>query len=290
MILSLRFIIKLFIKTFIGNFHPVILWRFWFHVIYYQFCFIFIHLLFVAGGIFGHQFWVRWFDPRPAWLIGEVVPPASDPDGFPESESQQEQQQKGREMCWESIQKMFQYICSLVIVDIRYTYIFICYYMYLFFWYSHIPHLFVIWEMLPLFSNQVWHKQGICPLQCYPKACETFWLQLNLIWFLQRGSTTIENSWDKKHFKHFSHTPSKFNIAPGKWWLEDYISFGMAFLQGLCLNFQGVTLSCWKENHPLLSQRYCSWFRTQSFPWGQRLRQNHTHDLEKDPWYWLKLM
>ena len=49
------------------------------------------------------------------------------------------------------------------------------------------------------------------------------------------------------------------------------------------LNFQGVTLSCWKENHPLFSQRYCSWFRTQSFPWGQRLRQNHTHDLEKDP-------
>ena len=89
------------------------------------------------------------FNPRPAWIgnpVGEVVPPASDPDGFPESESQQEQQQKGREMCWESIQKMFQYICSLVIVDIRYTYIFICYYMYLFFG----THIFIIYL---LFGN-----------------------------------------------------------------------------------------------------------------------------------------
>ena len=29
-------------------------------------------------------------------------------------------------------------------------------------------------------------------------------------------------------------TPPKFNIAPEKWWLEDYFPFGMAYFQGLC--------------------------------------------------------
>ena len=31
-----------------------------------------------------------------------------------------------------------------------------------------------------------------------------------------------------------SATPPKFNIAPEKWWLEDYFAFGMAYFQGLC--------------------------------------------------------
>ena len=30
------------------------------------------------------------------------------------------------------------------------------------------------------------------------------------------------------------HTPPKFNIAPEKWCLEDYIPFGKAYFQGLC--------------------------------------------------------
>ena len=29
-------------------------------------------------------------------------------------------------------------------------------------------------------------------------------------------------------------TPPKFNIAPEKWWFEDYFPFGMAYFQGLC--------------------------------------------------------
>ncbi len=32
---------------------------------------------------------------------------------------------------------------------------------------------------------------------------------------------------------HFPYTP-KFNIAPQKWWLEDYFPFGMAYFQWLC--------------------------------------------------------
>jgi len=29
-------------------------------------------------------------------------------------------------------------------------------------------------------------------------------------------------------------TPSKFNIAPEKWWLEDYFPIGKVTFQGLC--------------------------------------------------------
>ena len=29
-------------------------------------------------------------------------------------------------------------------------------------------------------------------------------------------------------------TPLKFNIAPEKWWLEDYFPFGKVTFQGLC--------------------------------------------------------
>jgi len=38
-------------------------------------------------------------------------------------------------------------------------------------------------------------------------------------------------------------TPPKFNIAPEKWWLEDYFPFGKAFFRAM-LNFRGVYL-CW---------------------------------------------
>ena len=33
---------------------------------------------------------------------------------------------------------------------------------------------------------------------------------------------------------HLKHTPQKFNIAPEKWWLENYFPFGMVYIQGLC--------------------------------------------------------
>ena len=32
----------------------------------------------------------------------------------------------------------------------------------------------------------------------------------------------------------FVVTLPKFNIAPEKWWLEDYFPFGMVYFQGLC--------------------------------------------------------
>ena len=31
-----------------------------------------------------------------------------------------------------------------------------------------------------------------------------------------------------------NHTPLKFNIAPEKWWLEDYFPIGKVTFQGLC--------------------------------------------------------
>ena len=31
-----------------------------------------------------------------------------------------------------------------------------------------------------------------------------------------------------------STTPPKFNIAPEKWWLEDYFPVGKVTFQGLC--------------------------------------------------------
>ena len=34
--------------------------------------------------------------------------------------------------------------------------------------------------------------------------------------------------------RKISSTPPKFNIAPEKWWLEDYFPFGKAYFQGPC--------------------------------------------------------
>ncbi len=31
-----------------------------------------------------------------------------------------------------------------------------------------------------------------------------------------------------------NNTPPKFNIAPEKWWLEDYFPIGKVTFQGLC--------------------------------------------------------
>ena len=48
--------------------------------------------------------------------------------------------------------------------------------------------------------------------------------------------TTHDGTLDK-HIKYKSVnvcTLPKFNIAPEKWWLEDYFPFGMVYFQGLC--------------------------------------------------------
>ena len=37
-------------------------------------------------------------------------------------------------------------------------------------------------------------------------------------------------------------TPSKFNIAPEKWWLEDYFPIGKATFLGAMLNFMRVVV------------------------------------------------
>ena len=70
-------------------------------------------------------------------------------------------------MCWESIQKMFQYICSLVIVDIRYIYLFviICICFLVLTYSSFICYL----EMLPLFSNQVDISKAFVHCSATPK-------------------------------------------------------------------------------------------------------------------------
>ena len=39
---------------------------------------------------------------------------------------------------------------------------------------------------------------------------------------------------DKVAKKKHQLPPAKFDIAPEKWWLEDYFPFGMVYFQGLC--------------------------------------------------------
>ncbi len=38
----------------------------------------------------------------------------------------------------------------------------------------------------------------------------------------------------KQITNYVSTTPPKFNIAPEKWWLEDYFPIGKVIFQGLC--------------------------------------------------------
>ena len=40
-------------------------------------------------------------------------------------------------------------------------------------------------------------------------------------------------NWDDEN-QHLLDTPRKFNIAPKKWWLEDYFPIGKVTFQGLC--------------------------------------------------------
>ena len=39
--------------------------------------------------------------------------------------------------------------------------------------------------------------------------------------------------WKQKNMKSLN-TPPKFNVAPEKWWLEDYFPIGKVTFQGLC--------------------------------------------------------
>lgn len=203
MILSLRFIIKLFIKTFIGNFHPVILWRFgsmWFiinFVLYLSTCYLLL-VAFLATNL-GSMIWstpcLDWWGCSSSvgswWFSRKRKPTGAATEG--------KRDVLGVNSKDVPIYLFFSYS--------RYTvYIFICYYMYLFFG-THIFIIYLLFGNVAFVFQSGWHKQGICPLQCYPKACETFWLQLNLIWFLQRGSTTIENSWDKNILNIFPIHP-----------------------------------------------------------------------------------
>ena len=62
------------------------------------------------------------------------------------------------------------------------------------------------------------------------------------------GPGRMQNLTKSQSLSHFWHrapekiqidgeclcTPPKFNIAPEKWWLEDYFPIGKATFQGLC--------------------------------------------------------
>ena len=50
---------------------------------------------------------------------------------------------------------------------------------------------------------------------------------------LLMGSEDNVYSCEVKHRPEQMLRPPKFNIAPEKWWLEDYFPFGMAYFQGL---------------------------------------------------------
>ena len=47
-------------------------------------------------------------------------------------------------------------------------------------------------------------------------------------------TTTITLTWACVEAVVYPLTPWKFNIAPEKWWLEDYFPIGKATFQGLC--------------------------------------------------------
>ncbi len=43
------------------------------------------------------------------------------------------------------------------------------------------------------------------------------------------------------------NTPPKFNIAPEKWWLEDYFPIGKVNFSGAMLNFGRVSYHIWAQ-------------------------------------------
>ena len=48
-----------------------------------------------------------------------------------------------------------------------------------------------------------------------------------------------KSCYGKNTFKSTVITPPKFNIAPEKWWLEDYFPVGKVTFQGLCWTLRG---------------------------------------------------
>ena len=46
------------------------------------------------------------------------------------------------------------------------------------------------------------------------------------------------NNLFQQKFPKKSVTPPKFNIAPAKWWLEDYFPFGKCHFQGRAVSFR----------------------------------------------------
>ena len=52
-----------------------------------------------------------------------------------------------------------------------------------------------------------------------------------------------------------SYTSPKFNIAPERWWLEDYFLIGKANFLGAMLNFRGVLRTNSPETNPRFMNR-----------------------------------
>ena len=62
-------------------------------------------------------------------------------------------------------------------------------------------------------------------------------------WMVDDGSVKVRVGGKDAHdFVVF--TSPKFNIAPEKWWLEDYFPFGMAYFQGRAVKLPGGIKYC----------------------------------------------
>ena len=74
--------------------------------------------------------------------------------------------------------------------------------------------------------------QGMAILRDFP--CDNclinkLWCQFVFLMFAPHSCVNFGERWRK-----FTNNPWKFNIAPEKWWLEDYFPIGKVTFQGLC--------------------------------------------------------
>ena len=68
-------------------------------------------------------------------------------------------------------------------------------------------------------------------------------------------------------------TPPKFNIAPERWWLEDYpFLLGLLLFRGYCLNFRGVCIPLPSDNNSGFTQIQAA-----------NMRPHHLHLVHQDP-------
>ena len=85
-----------------------------------------------------------------------------------------------------------------------------------------------------------WWFQTLCHFYPYYGGDHPMWLvHIFSGWGREKPPTSL--GWIEDSIFHFCSrnvTPPKFNIAPERWWLEDYFPFGKATFQGRTVNFQ----------------------------------------------------